>query len=61
MSQGDRLVHLQVVHGAKIIMAAISASFSSSAATFQSIEEHFWFGCFINDILFVVKGISPNG
>ena len=25
------------------------------------MQEHFWFGYFINDTLLVVKGVSPNG
>ena len=60
MPQADRLAHLQTLHGAKIMMAAISGSYSSLVATFEPIQEHFWFGCFINDILLAVKGISPN-
>ena len=27
----------------------------------QPMQEHLWFGCFINDTLLAVKGVSPNG
>ena len=39
----------------------ILVAYSSFFATFQPRQEHSWFGCFINDTLLVVKGISPNG
>ena len=42
------------------MMAAILGSYSSLVATFEPIQEQFWFGCFVNDILLVVQGISPN-
>ena len=61
MPQKDRLAHLQVVDGAKIMIATILAAYSSLSTTFQPMQEHFWFGCFINDTLLVVKGVSPNG
>jgi hypothetical protein len=61
MPQADRLAQLQTIHGAKIMTVAISTSYSLVAATFEPIQEHFWFGCFINDTLLAVKGISPNG
>ena len=40
--------------------ATISTAYSSLVASFQPMQEHFWFGCFTNDTLLVVKGISPN-
>ena len=61
MSQEDRLVHLQSVHGAKIMTATLSITYSSFLTTFQPRQEHLWFGCFTNEILMVVKGVSPNG
>ena len=61
MPQADLLVHLQVVHGAKIMIATISAAYSSLLTTFQPMQEHFWFACFINDTFLVVKGVSQNG
>ena len=55
MSQEDRLVHLQSVHGAKIMTATLSVTtYSSFLTTFQPSQEHLWFGCFTNDILMVV-------
>ena len=61
MSQEDRLAHLQSVHGAKIMVASILATYSSFSTTFQPSQEHMWFGCYTNDTLMVVKGVSPNG
>ena len=61
MSQEDRLAHLQSVHGAKIMIASISTTYSSFSTTFQPSQEHTWFGCYTNDTLMVVKGVSPNG
>ena len=60
MSQEDRLTHLQSVHGAKIMTATIATTYSSFFTTFQPSQEHLWFGCFTNDTLIVVKGVSPN-
>ena len=56
MPQADRLAHLQAVHGAKIMIAAISAAYCSLSTSFQPMQEHFWIGCFINDTLLAVKG-----
>ena len=41
--------------------ASISRTYSLLSITFQPRQEHLWFGCFINDTLMVVKGVSPNG
>ena len=41
--------------------ATLSVTYSSFLTTFQPRQEHLWFGCFTNDILMVVKGVSPNG
>ena len=61
MSQEDRLAHLQFVHLAKIMTASISTTYSSFSTTSQPKQEHMWFGCYTNDTLMVVKGVSPNG
>ena len=60
MSQEDRLAHLQFVHGAKIMTASISTTYSSFFTTFKPKQEHLWFGCFVNYTLMVVKGVSAN-
>ena len=59
--QVDCLTHLQSIHGTKIMIVGISVAYSSFSTTFQPMKEQFWFGCFINETLLVVKGISPNG
>ena len=61
MSQEDQLPQLQFMHGAKIMIVNISTTYSLFSTTFQPKKEHMWFGCFINDTLMVVKGVSPNG
>ena len=60
MPQEDRLAQLQLVHGAKIMTATISAAYSSFSTTFQPTKEHMWCGCFIHDTLVAIKGVSPN-
>ena len=60
MPQEDCLAHLQSVHGSKIMTTSISVAYSSFSTTFQPRHDHLWFGCFINDKLMVVKGVSPN-
>ena len=61
MPQANLRLHLQSVHGVRIMIVAILvAYYSLSTVTFQPRQEHFLFGCFINDTLFAVKGVSPN-
>ena len=40
MSQEDRLVHLQLVHGAKIMTVTLSTTYSLFFITFQRRQEH---------------------
>ena len=58
MSQEYLLAHVQLVHGAKIMIVSISTTYSSFSTTFQPRHECLWFGCFTNDTLMVVKGVS---
>ena len=61
LKKNNRLAHLQFVHDAKIMTASISVAYSSFSTTFQFMQEHQWFGCFINDTLLAVEGGSSNG
>ena len=54
-------MHVQSDDGAKIMIVAISVAYSLLSITFQPRQAYFWSGCFINDTLLAIKGVSPNG
>ena len=58
MAQEYHIAQLKSVHGANIMTASISTTYSSFSTTFQPRHECLWFGCFTNDTLMVVKGVS---
>ena len=49
MSQEDCFAHLQSVHGAKIMTASILTIYFSFSTTFQPMQEHLWFGYFMDE------------
>ena len=61
MSEVDRVKQLHLIYGAKAMITDISAAFSHTSARLQTMQEHMWFRCLMNDMMLFVKGISAYG
>mgnify|MGYP000650933798 CR=1 FL=1 len=61
MSEVDRVKQLHLIYGVKAMTTDISAAFSHTSARLQTMQEHMWFRCLMNDMMLFVKGISAYG